>query len=120
MNAKDWDVKVILQKDNTFIEHVLNSKQDVDEEDRMVKMLDGIDEMSEETERKELLLGEAEIIINKLTKESQRVLFSFINNKGFQLMADDLGVSVSTAWKKWQKVQKEIEEIKNGRERETI
>lgn len=115
MNDKDWEIKVILQKDNTFIEHVLNSKLDVDEEDRMVKYLDGIDLNDEEDERNRLLLEEARSIVSKLNEESQRVLTSFINNKGFQLMANDLGCSVSTAWKKWQKVQKEIEEIKNGR-----
>lgn len=115
MNDKDWEIKVILQKDNSFIEHVLNSKNDVNEEDRMINMIDNIDLNSEEDERKSLLLEEAESIVSCLNSESQRVLISYVSNKGYQLMADHLGCSVSTAWKKWQKVQKEIEEIKDGR-----
>lgn len=115
MNDKDWEVKVILQRDNNFIEHVLNSKNDVDEEDRMIRMLDNNPISSEEDERKGLLLEEANKIISKLSVESQRVLITFANCKGYQHMADTLGCSVSTAWKKYQKVSKEIEEIKNGR-----
>lgn len=115
MNDKDWEVKVILQRDNNFIEHVLNSKNDVDEEERMINLIDNRDINSEEDERKRLLLEEAESIVSKLSLESQRVLNTFINTPKYQSMADTLGCSVSTAWKKYQKVLKEIEEIKNGR-----
>lgn len=115
MNDKDWEIKVILQRDNSFIEHVLNSKNDINEEDRMIDMIDNIDPNAVEDERKSLLLEEAESIASKLSSESQRVLISYINTPKYHSMAKDLGCSVSTAWKKWQKVQKEIEEIKNGR-----
>ncbi len=116
MKQKDWEIKVILQKDNQFIEHVLNSNNDVDEEDRMIRMIDGIDQNEVEWERKGLLLEEAKSIIEKLDNESQRVLLSYINTPKYESMAKVLGCSISTAWKKWQKVQKEIEEIKNARE----
>lgn len=115
MNDKDWEVKVILQKDNNFIEHVLNGKNDVDEEDKMIRMIDNNPLNIEEDERKSLLLEEANKIVNSLSVESQRVLNCFVNCKGFQHMADTLECSVSTAWKKYQKVLKEIEEIKNVR-----
>jgi len=115
MNDKDWEIKVILQKDNSFIEHVLNSKNDVDEEDKMIRMIDNNPISIEEDERKGLLLEKANKIMSSLSVESQKVLNTYANCKGFQHMADTLGCSVSTAWKKYQKVLKEIEEIKNVR-----
>lgn len=115
MNDKDWEIKVILQRDNSFIEHVLATNNKVDEEEKMIDLLDGIDKKEEECERKALLLEEAKSIVSKLDKESQRVLLSYVSTPKYETMAKDLGCSVSTAWKKWQKVQKEIKEIINGR-----
>jgi len=113
MNEKDWNIKVILQKDNSFIEHVLNSRLEGNEEDRMIDKLDGIEENSREDARFMQLLKEAEEIKDKLSSESRRVLQAYVISKGYESLSLILGCSTSTAWKKWQKVLKEIEGIKN-------
>jgi len=115
MKNKDWQCKVLLQKDNHFIEHVLEGYREGNEEDNMINYLDGIDESEAKWERKELLLEEAKEIIALLNPSSQRVLASYIKCGKFDSMAHDLSCSTSTAWKKLQKVYKEIEEIKDGR-----
>lgn len=113
MKDKDWDIKVILQKDNNFIEHVLNSRLEGNEEDRMIDKLDGIEENSREDARFLELLTKAEYIKSKLTEENLKVLNAFISCKGYEKLSLILGCSTSTAWKKWQKVLRQIEEIKN-------
>lgn len=121
MKNKDWECKVILQKNNNFIEHVLEGYREEDEEDKMIDYLDGRDNKEVKWEKKELLIEEAHIIVSLLNPSSQAVLKSFIKNSKFDEMAKDLECSTSTAWKKLQKVYKEIEEIKNGRRnRETL
>jgi DNA-directed RNA polymerase specialized sigma24 family protein len=121
MKNKDWECKVLLQKDNNFIEHVLEGYREEDEEDKMIDYLDGIDNSEVKWEKKELLIEEAAIIVSLLNPSSQIVLSSFIKCGKFDEMARDLECSTSTAWKKLQKVYKEIEEIKDGRRnRETL
>lgn len=115
MRNKDWECKVLLQKDNNFIEHVLEGYREEDEEDKMIDYLDGIDKSEGKWEKKELLLEEAHIIISLLNPSSQAVLKSYLKFGKYDKMARDLSCSTSTAWKKLQKVYKEIEEIKNGR-----
>jgi len=112
MNNKDWIAKVLLQKDLSFIEHIQNQSNDVNEEDKMIARLDGDDPKSEEDQRLIEKKKLAKKIVKKLSKENQVILAAWMRSKNFESLSHILGVSLSTAWKRVQKVKKEIEEIK--------
>lgn len=112
MNNKDWQAKVLLQKDLSFIEHIQTINNDVNEEDKMVAMLDGVDLKAEEDQQLNKRMSLAKKVLGKLAPESQRILTTYLAEGNYEKLALSLGVSLSTAWKRVQKVKKEIEEIK--------
>ena len=116
MNNKDWQAKVLLQKDLSFIEYIQTQNMEGNEEDKMIAMLDGVDLKDEEDQRLILKMDQAMKVLKLLPKESQRILVTYLKDGNYERLALSLGVSLSTAWKRVQKVKKEIEEIKCGRD----
>ena len=112
MNNKDWQAKGLLQKDVSFIEHIQNQSQEGNEEDRMISRLDGEDLKDEEDQRLKEKIKAAKKVVGKLSKESRVILLTYLREGNYERLSHSLGVSLSTAWKRVQKVKKEIEEIK--------
>jgi len=112
MNNKDWQAKVLLQKDLSFIEYIQTQNMEGNEEDKMIAMLDGVDLKDEEDQRLILKMDQAMKVLKLLPKESQRILVTYLKDGKYETLARSLGVSLSTAWKRVQKVKKEIEVIK--------
>lgn len=112
MNNKDWQAKVLLQKDLSFIEYIQTQNMEGNEEDKMIARLDGVDLKDEEDRRLLKKMDEAMKVLKSLPKESQRILVTYLKDGNYERLAGSLGVSLSTAWKRVQKVKKEIEVIK--------
>lgn len=112
MNNKDWQAKVLLQKDLSFIEYIQMQNEDGNEEDKLIAMLDGEDLKAKEDQVFKRKVFLAKKVIKELSKESQRILTTYLSEGNYEKLALKLGVSLSTAWKRVQKVKKEIEEIK--------
>lgn len=112
MNNKDWRAKVLLQKDLSFIEYIQTQSQEGNDEDKMIAMLDGEDLKDKEDQRLILKMDEAMKVLKSLPKESQVILVTYLKDGNYETLARSLGVSLSTAWKRVQKVKKEIEVIK--------
>lgn len=112
MNNKDWQAKVLLQKDLSFIEYIQTQNMEGNEEDKMIARLDGVDLKDEEDQRLILKMDQAMKVLKSLPKESQVILVTYLKDGNYERLALSLGVSLSTAWKRVQKVKKEIEVIK--------
>jgi len=112
MNNKDWRAKVLLQKDLSFIEYIQTQSIEGNEEDKMIAMLDGEDLKDKEDQRLMVKIEAAKEVLKSLPKESQRILLTYLKDGNYERLALSLGVSLSTAWKRVQKVKKEIEVIK--------
>lgn len=112
MNNKDWQAKVLLQKDLSFIEYIQAQYVDENEEDKMISLLDGEDTKAEEDQRLKDKIDLAKEVVGTLNKESQTILTTYLSEGNYEKLSLKLGVSLSTAWKRVQKVKKEIEEIK--------
>jgi len=112
MNNKDWQAKVLLQKDLSFIEYIQTQSAEGNEEDKMIAMLDGEDLKAEEDQRLISKISLAKKVLKALPKESRVVLTTYLREGNYERLSHSLGVSLSTAWKRVQKVKKEIEEIK--------
>lgn len=112
MNNKDWQAKVLLQRDLSFIEYIQTQSQEGNEEDKMIQMLDGEEPKAEEDQRLKKKIALAKKILKSLPKESQGILTTYLKDGNYEKLALSLGVSLSTAWKRVQKVKKEIEELK--------
>ena len=112
MNNKDWRAKVLLQKDLSFIEYIQTQNMEGNEEDIMIAMIDGVDLKDEEDQRLILKMDQAMKVLKLLPKDSQVILITYLKDGKYETLARSLGVSLSTAWKRVQKVKKEIEEIK--------
>ena len=101
-----------MQKDLSFIEHIQTQSQEGNDEDKMIAMLDGEDLKDKEDQRLILKMDEAMKVLKSLPKESQVILVTYLKDGNYETLARSLGVSLSTAWKRVQKVKKEIEVIK--------
>ena len=112
MRNKDWQAKVLLQRNLSFIEYIQTQSQDGNEEDKMIAMLDGVDLKAEEDQRLKNKIFLAKKVVKELNKESQAILVTYLQEGNYEKLALKLNVSLSTAWKRVQKVKKEIEEIK--------
>jgi DNA-directed RNA polymerase specialized sigma24 family protein len=112
MNNKDWGAKVLLQKDLSFIEYIQTQNMEGNEEDKMIARLDGVDLKDEEDQRLLEKIDQGMKVLKLLPKESQRILVTYLKDGNYERLACSLGVSLSTAWKRVQKVKKEIEVIK--------
>lgn len=112
MNNKDWQAKVLLQKDLLFIEYIQTQNMEGNEEDKMIARLDGVDLKDQEDQRLLEKVDLAYEVLRSLPKESQRILVTYLKDENYERLSHSLGVSLSTAWKRVQKVKKEIEVIK--------
>lgn len=101
-----------MQKDLSFIEYIQTQSQEGNDEDKMIAMLDGEDLKDKEDQRLILKMDEAMKVLKSLPKESQVILVTYLKDGNYETLARSLGVSLSTAWKRVQKVKKEIEVIK--------
>lgn len=113
----DWKYKMILQKDNDFIEHVLFETQEYQcIEDALIDKIDNgmiSSDIEEQEDYEEFLylkrIDQANDICNQLEYKSRPILEAKLATNTYQEMSERLGVSVSTAWKQWKRVQKEID-----------
>ena len=111
---RDYDNKMLCQYDYSFIEHVIQCRDFDNEEDRIISILDGDydAEGEEEDIRISGKMAAADKVFKQLSIKSQELLAAHIRLGSYQKLADEIGVSLSTSWKRMQLVFKQIEEIK--------
>lgn len=111
---RDWDNKMMCQNDYSFIEHVIQCRDFDNEEDRIISILDGDydAEGEEEDIRMANKMAAANAVYKQLPVASQELLDIHLRVGNYQRLADEIGVSLSTGWKRMQLVLKQVEEIK--------
>lgn len=91
-----------------FMESVLQERDYRNVEDEMIAMLDNEEEEADYSEHRKALVLKANRVKRMLSDDELVILQAYVKSRGYENMALILGCSLSTAWKRWQKVQARI------------
>jgi len=115
MSDSDWHNKTYhphIRHDSNhvyeFMESVLQERDYQNVEDELIARLDNEEEDTGYLDQRKVLLQKANRVKRMLSDEECVILQAYVNSRGYENMSLILGCSLSTAWKRWQKVQARI------------
>lgn len=104
---RKWRSHAILQKDESFMDYYQSLHEYTNtEEDKIIDMLDGTEENEEDIY--EHLKSEAALIVGKLSPNDQKIISAHFRLNNYEALAEELGCSLSWAWKQVTRILKEI------------